>query len=72
MTDTLDDATEPSVTERILTLLDRCDRCISQAFVRVTFKDGLLDFCGHHYHVNREALALVAVDVIDERQFIDA
>lgn len=59
-------------TERILTLRDRCDRCISQAFVRVIFEDGLLDFCGHHYHDHEDVLATLAVEIIDERKFIDA
>lgn len=33
-----------------LTLHDRCDRCIQQAYVRTTDPEGrTLDFCGSHW-----------------------
>lgn len=36
-----------------LTLLDRCDRCIQPAYVRVTSPEGhTLHWCGHHHRVH--------------------
>lgn len=53
-----------------LTLLDRCDRCGAQAFVRAAILtvNGAVDllFCGHHYRVTAEKLATVAVRIQDE------
>lgn len=47
---------------------DRCDRCPSQAYVRVEIASGLeLVFCGHHYAEHETALATRAVRVRDER-----
>ena len=44
-----------------LTMLDRCDSCGAQAFVRVTLASGELLFCAHHAaeaKTNLEGLAL--------------
>jgi hypothetical protein len=34
----------------VLTALDRCDSCGSQAYVQVKGISGDLMFCGHHYN----------------------
>lgn len=39
-----------------LTLKDRCDSCSAAAQVRVMVGELPLDFCGHHYRKNQEAL----------------
>lgn len=39
-----------------LTLKDRCDSCNAAARVRVMVGELPLDFCGHHYRKNQEAL----------------
>jgi hypothetical protein len=50
-----------------LTALDLCDRCGSQAYVRVLLPNsGELLFCAHHGRQHAEALAKVAVDIQDE------
>jgi len=57
----------------VLKVSDRCDRCDSQAYVFVAVryvggkKLGSLMFCGHHAHAHWDALARVAVLVVDER-----
>jgi hypothetical protein len=43
----------PSITEKNnwkLTAFDVCDKCNSQALVKVDGKSGCLYFCGHHYN----------------------
>lgn len=59
---------EGSVT-MALTALDRCDRCLAQAYVTV---DSLkwassLMFCSFHYSEHYTALALLGLVVVDER-----
>ena len=53
-----------------LTLLDRCDRCGAQAFVRTAIltSTGAVDllFCGHHFHKHAEKLTLTAAHIQDE------
>jgi hypothetical protein len=51
-----------------LTAHDRCDNggCNAAAYVRVMFRAGLLDFCAHHAHEHRAAIA-TGLDVLDER-----
>ena len=50
-----------------LTALALCDRCGSQAYVRVLLPNsGELLFCAHHGRQHAEALAKVAVDIQDE------
>ncbi len=51
-----------------LTARDRCDRCPSQAYVRVELRTGSeLLFCGHHYAKHEAALVPVVYLVRDER-----
>jgi len=54
-----------------LTAADRCDRCGAAAYVRAMFNAGLLDFCAHHAHTYRDAIAK-ALDVLDERERLTA
>ena len=50
-----------------LTAADRCDRCNAQAYVRVVLAGGTdLQFCGHHWARNEDALRPMATEVIDE------
>lgn len=46
---------------------ERCDRCISQARVRVHTRRGLLDLCKHHFERAETALMAVATMVSDQR-----
>lgn len=57
--------------KRILTALDRCDRCGAQAFVIVKGLEGELFFCGHHFTKHEEALYNWAYEIEDERDFIN-
>ena len=34
----------------VLTALDRCDRCLAQAWVKASGVNGELLFCSHHYN----------------------
>lgn len=49
--------------EATITAADRCDRCGAQTIYRMFRsvlhgeRPGVLEFCGHHYRANREALA---------------
>ena len=58
-------------TVRVLGFLDRCDRCSSQAFVKVSLNSGDLLFCGHDFHKHEAALRSQAIEIVDERQYID-
>lgn len=49
-----------------LTLIDRCDRCGAQAFVRATFESGPILLCGHHYTAHHKVLAQKALFVHEE------
>ncbi|GAA4973084.1 DUF7455 domain-containing protein [Kineococcus glutinatus] len=56
-----------------LTAADRCDRCGAQAYVRVVLgSGGELLFCAHHGREHRDALRLVALDIQDETQRLEA
>ena len=60
---------------RVLLPADRCDRCGSQAFVKVelgAIGDVLL--CGHHWKKHEYAIATTAsvTRIIDEREHINA
>ncbi len=56
-----------------LTLLDRCDRCGSRAYVRATLPVGTaLLFCGHHGNAHRAALLGVGALVHDETHRLTA
>jgi hypothetical protein len=50
-----------------LTALDRCDRCMAQAYVRTTGVSGELYFCGHHYAKVEKSIGKWAFEIIDER-----
>jgi hypothetical protein len=51
----------------LLTAVDRCDACGSQAYVLVILpEDRALTFCGHHWNKHAEKLVEVAVDIVDE------
>lgn len=63
--------TESSVTG-VLSLTDRCDRCGSQAYVRVDFPTGRLLFCAHHYQEFESRLRPLATSVCDERERLHA
>ena len=50
-----------------LTLMDRCDRCSSRAYVRATMPTGTeLLFCGHHATEHRPALLGAGASFHDE------
>lgn len=49
-----------------MTMLDRCDRCKAQAFVRVTMESGELTLCGHHYGKHHKVLNQQALFVYEE------
>ncbi len=61
----------------LLSPLDRCDRCNSEALVKVTGISGELMFCGHHYNKimdNPEGykkMMSFALTVLDERSKLD-
>ncbi len=52
----------------LLTTLDRCDRCSSQAYVKATGVNGELLFCGHHFKRVEEKIKQWAFEIIDERE----
>jgi len=58
----------------ILGVLDRCDSCQSQAFVKVTGINGDLLFCSHHYNKimdNPESykkMMAFLIEIVDERE----
>jgi len=50
-----------------LTVVDRCDRCGAQAYVRVLLPGRReLLFCAHHNRQHAAALAKIAVEIQDE------
>lgn len=57
-----------------LSPVDRCDRCQSEALVKVTGLNGELLFCGHHYNkvmdnaVGYDKMMKFTITVIDERE----
>ena len=51
----------------LLTVVDRCDRCGAQAYVRVLLPGRReLLFCAHHNRQHASALAKIAVGIHDE------
>jgi hypothetical protein len=54
-----------TVTERELTLADRCDSCGAAAKIVATFTIGELFFCGHHGRQAGAELILKALHVFD-------
>ena len=62
-TDTRTAAVDPTP----LTVMDRCDRCGSRAYVRATLPDGAaLLFCGHHGNAHRPALLVAGAALHDQ------
>ena len=57
----------------VLTALDRCDRCSSQAYVLVKGMAGELMFCSHHYNkimndkVGYQKMVDFMFEIVDER-----
>ncbi len=66
--------TETEVKEFILSALDRCDACGSQAYVKATGVTGDLLFCAHHFGkiendpAASEKMLNFAFDIVDERE----
>jgi hypothetical protein len=54
--------------DRPLTVLDLCDRCGAQAYVRVLLLQGELLFCAHHGREFSKGLASVALVILDETE----
>lgn len=56
-----------------LTVMDRCDRCGSRAYVRATLPAGTaLLFCGHHGNAHRPALLVAGAALHDETDRLTA
>lgn len=56
--------------EYVLTNLDRCDSCGSQALYLCKGITGELLFCRHHFNKNKESLTNWAYEIIDESEKI--
>ena len=60
--------------EWTLKVVDRCDSCNAQAYVRVKGVSGELFFCGHHYEnivnnaVGYDKMMKFAFEIVDERE----
>lgn len=52
-------------TERVLTALDRCDKCGAAAKVVSTFMSGELMFCGHHARETKWSLQQKSLHIYD-------
>lgn len=52
-------------TNRVLTALDRCDKCGAAAKVVATFLSGELMFCGHHAREISKSLQNKSASVYD-------
>ena len=76
MAEVVAEKAESSVEVRKLTGHDKCDQCVSQAYVLVVGLTGELAFCGHHFskieknEVAYEKLKSFAYVVQDEREEI--
>ena len=51
----------------VLTVLDRCDRCSAQAWVKANGVNGELLFCSHHYNKIENTIKEWAFEIVDER-----
>jgi len=51
----------------VLTVLDRCDRCSAQAWVKASGVNGELLFCSHHYNKVENTIKEWAFEIVDER-----
>jgi hypothetical protein len=60
-----------AVTQRDLTLQDRCDSCGAAAKVVATFLHGELLFCGHHAREAGSKLISQAVSVYDPEKQVN-
>lgn len=64
---------EPQSTQRKLDIVDRCDRCGAQAYVRATLTSGgQLLFCGHHGRQHEDKLRPLTSEWLDETSHINA
>ena len=60
-------ATPSTFNPEPLTILDRCDRCGAQAYVRIELAGGSeLLFCAHHSRKHGQQVRSIAVRVHDE------
>ena len=65
---------ETEVKEFVLSALDRCDACGSQAYVQATGVAGSLLFCAHHFgKIENDPIASAkmlefAFELVDERE----
>jgi hypothetical protein len=60
--------TKTADTDYVLNASDRCDACISQAYVYVKLESGDLLFCLHHWTENKDLLSVLALEVLDESE----
>lgn len=63
---------EPPQELESYTSLEACDSCGSQAYYRISFDNGHLFFCRHHYLKNEEAFFESAKDIVDESDLLVA
>lgn len=58
----------PTTTQPVPQLLaiDECDKCGTQARVRLTRAGKVLDFCGHDYRIHEDALVLSGWEIGDD------
>ena len=67
MSDTITATRTAAVDSTPLTVMDRCDRCGSRAYVRATLPEGTeLLFCGHHGNAHRPALLVAGAALHDQ------
>ena len=67
MSDTITATRTATVDPTPLTVMDRCDRCGSRAYVRATLLEGTeLLFCGHHGNAHRPALLVAGAALHDQ------
>ena len=67
MSDTITAPRTAAVDSTPLTVMDRCDRCGSRAYVRATLPGGTaLLFCGHHGNAHRPALLVAGAALHDQ------
>lgn len=66
----MSDTVEAMELPRVLTAVDRCDRCGAQAYISATLLSGMeLLFCAHHFSDNHNDTALrnAGAKIHDER-----
>jgi len=67
-TETTTTETRETADNTALSVIDRCDACGAQAYVRVTLSTGELLFCAHHANENKEKLQPIALSWHDETE----